>query len=274
MKRQALPVKRSPAPQGLLKRLSTVTRRRRQSVAATANADDFADDGSSKISRNLTVIFLVHVVAIALWFTHEHFFAVAEAGTSTTSTGRPAPPAAAPASGSRLSSSERGYVVRRGDNYATIAAAHGLTEAELRDANGNRLIESGILLRIPPRLIRATKPPELATSPAAPATPQPATQAAQAAQAPAPIATPPADSGLVDAVPADSTPPPRAQLVSPEVARQATPPAASGRTYVVQSGDTIWRISNQFKVNQDALMRANKITDPKKMTVGMTLVIP
>lgn len=268
MKRQTLPVKRSPAPQGLLKRLSTVTRRRRQSVAATATADDFADDGSSKISRNLTVIFLVHVVAIALWFTHEHFFAVADAGTSTTSTGRPAPPAAAP---SRLSSSERGYAVRRGDNYATIAAAHGVTEAELRDANGNRFIESGIIIRIPPRLIRATKPPELATAPAIPTTPRPATQAAQA---PAPVATPPADNCLVDAVPADSTPPPRAQLVSPEVARQATPPAASGRTYVVKSGDTIWRISNQFQVNQDALMRANRITDPKKMKVGMTLVIP
>lgn len=270
MKRQSLPVKRRPAPQSIFKRLSAVTgRRRRQSVAAAAAAhpDDYPDDGSSRISRNLTVIFLVHVVAIGLWFTHEHFFAVADAETTSEASADQAAAAPAPAPGPRLPSGAPRYVVRYGDNYATIAAAHGITEAELREANGHRRIESGVFLTIPPRLIRATPPPELNVG-NPPATPSPT--APPAAPPTTPPATPAVDSGLVDAVPVDSTPPPRAQPVQPDGSRSA----ASGKSYVVQPGDTIWRISTKFNVSQDALMRANKITDPKRMRIGMTLVIP
>lgn len=272
MKRQALPTKRQPAPQSLMKKLRAVTgRKKRQSVAATADPDDFVDDGSSKISRNLTVIFLVHIVAIVLWFTHEKFFAVAD-GAPVAAAAANAPAAAPVAAPARLTSGEQGYVVRRGDNYSTIALGHGVTEAALREANGNRPVNSGTLLRIPPREIRAGLPPEVAAIDTNTA----ARDAALAGDGQPPVATlvSPQDSGLVDAVPAGSAAPPRAQMVRPNTTHPGATAAASGSTYVVQPGDTVWRISSRFNVSQDALMRANKITDPTKMRVGMTLVIP
>jgi spore germination protein len=50
--------------------------------------------------------------------------------------------------------------------------------------------------------------------------------------------------------------------------------AASGKTYVVQPGDSIFRIANRHKVSQQSLMRANGISDPRKMKTGMNLIIP
>jgi LysM repeat protein len=73
----------------------------------------------------------------------------------------------------------------------------------------------------------------------------------------------------VEALPVDVSSAPRAMLVKPNVARGAT-----GKAYVVQPGDSIWRIANRFKVSQDALMKANGISDARKMKTGMSLVIP
>jgi LysM repeat protein len=273
MKPQPLPFKRRPVPKGLLTRLSAVTRKR-QRVAATANPEEMLEDGASKISRNLTIIFLVHIVAIGLWFTHENFFAVSSTDpvVETKVEAAPAPaaqsPATPPPSATRLSSNEHGYVVRRGDNYETIAAAHGVPEAELREANGHRRVVSGMLMRIPPRRIVAADPPEVVAIRESQPTTAPVTQ-------PAPV-----DDGLVDAVPVGSTPAPRAVVIRPNVDRSAdvatepAPATPSGQTYVVQPGDSVWRIANRFKVGQDELMRANNISDPRKMKTGMTLVIP
>jgi len=66
---------------------------------------------------------------------------------------------------------------------------------------------------------------------------------------------------------------PRAILVRPNSSSQTTP-AASGKTHIVQPGESIFRIASRHKVSQDALMRANGITDPRKMRVGARLVIP
>ncbi|RZA16043.1 MAG: LysM peptidoglycan-binding domain-containing protein, partial [Proteobacteria bacterium] len=88
---------------------------------------------------------------------------------------------------------------------------------------------------------------------------------------------PAATNELVDNV--DVRDAPRAQLVRPNAhsaaaLAQPAAPAASGRSYVVQNGDSVWRIANRFKVNQDALMKANGIKDATKMKIGMNLVIP
>ena len=50
--------------------------------------------------------------------------------------------------------------------------------------------------------------------------------------------------------------------------------AAAAETYVVQPGDSVWRIANRFGVPQEDLMEANAIDDPRKMRAGMTLRIP
>lgn len=261
MKFQTLPVKRRPVSKGIFRRLHVNTRNRRQRVAAagTAPAADMeAEDSSSKISRALTIIFLIHIVAIALIFIHHRFLDGRAPEVSTTGQTRqaassvPAPAAAEQrADLPRLSTGEKPYIVRTGDNYARIAAAEGVDEGDLRQANNHVDIGPGLILRIPPKRIVAEEPPEVAAIRARSNNGQ--------------------DRGLVEAV--DVNDAPRAILVRPNSSGQ-TAPAASGDTHVVQPGESIFRIASRYKVSQDALMRANGITDPRKMRVGAKLVIP
>jgi LysM repeat protein len=263
MKSQTIPIKRRPAPKGIFKRLSAVTRSRKQRVAATASAEDFeTEDSSSRISRALTIIFLVHIFAIGLIFFHQYYLdgrtpSGSGEAKAAQATATPAAAAATPrdprANLPRLSSGDTPYIVRAGDNYARIAAAHSVDESDLRLLNRHVEIGPGLILKIPPA--RAVVEDPVATAPDDPV-----------------IAA--ADSGLVEALPADGSIP-RAQMVRPNIGQPAADaPAATGRSYVVQSGDTIWRIANRYKVDQDALMRANNITDARRVRVGMTLVIP
>jgi len=262
MKPQTLPVKRRPAPKGIFKRLSAVTANRKQRVAASASADMEADDSSSKISRALTIVFLFHIVAIGLIFVHQKFLdgrtpaepQAAKAGKVEAAT------AAAPARSDfpRLAAGEKSRAVVAGDNYVRIAAKESVDENELRLLNENVDIRPGMVLKIPPKRIVAVDPPEVT-----------------AILNQSPVV---GDSGLVDAVPVNVSGAPRAQLVRPNITRSAqvasAPAAASGKTYVVQNGDSVWRIANRFKVNQDALMKANGLSDARKLRGGMSLVIP
>jgi LysM repeat protein len=256
MKSQTLPVKRRPAPKGIFKRLSAVTRSRKQRVAATATAGDFeTEDSSSRISRALTIIFLIHIIAIGMIFFHQVYLE----GRSTDSTETPKPVAqdASPVIASaaatprgnlpRLSSGDTPYIVRTGDNYPRIAAAHGVDESDLRLINKHVEIGPGLILKIPPKRL---------------------------VEEPAPVADPlvaEVDNGLVDALPANGTIP-AATVVRPNVSQPAI--TSGAESYVVKSGDTIWRIATRYNVTPDALMRANNITDARKVRIGMTLNIP
>ncbi|WML27353.1 glycoside hydrolase family 18 protein [Neobacillus sp. OS1-33] len=44
--------------------------------------------------------------------------------------------------------------------------------------------------------------------------------------------------------------------------------------HVVQTGDTLWRISQGYGVSIDELIRTNKILNPSQLVVGQTIVIP
>lgn len=48
----------------------------------------------------------------------------------------------------------------------------------------------------------------------------------------------------------------------------------SAATYVVQPGDTLWRISRQFGTTVDAIVQANHIPNPNLIYVGQVLEIP
>lgn len=257
-----LPVKRRPVSKGLLRRLNAVTNNLRQRVAAAASAVEMEEeDSSSKISRALTIIFLIHIVAIALIFIHQRFLDGREPAAATAV--KTVPQEAVPSGTQRredlprLSSGEKPYIVRTGDNYARIAATEGVEESDLRQVNNNVDIGPGLILRIPPKRIVAEEPPEVA---------------AIRQQTPSDR-----DRGLVEALPVDTSGAPRALLVRPNpqsTASSAAPATAGGTTYVVQPGDSIFRIASRHKVSQQSLMRANGISDPRKMKAGMKLTIP
>jgi LysM repeat protein len=257
MKSHTLPVKRRPVAKGMFKRLKAVTGNRKQRVAATATADMEMEDSGSKISRALTIIFLFHIVAVGLIFVHQKFLdgrspeAAEAARTAKQDKAVAVPAAERHANLPRLSSNDQAYMVQAGDNYKRIAASLGVDEAMLRSVNQDVEIRPGRVLIVPPKRIVALDPPEVV------ALRQP------------PVA---ADSGLVEAVPVDVRGAPRAQLVRPSPAAAA--PNSGKKTYVVQSGDNIWRIANRFGVKQEALMKANGITDARKMKIGTNLIIP
>jgi LysM repeat protein len=253
MKSRTLPVKRRPASKGIFRRLSAVTRNRKQRVAAAVPASEIEEDeAGSKVSRALTIIFLIHILAIGLIFFHQRFLDGRSEGVTEPARTQDAvvsrPAAALAEELPRLSTGDMPYVVQPGDNYARIAAAHEVDEAELRQVNLGVEISSGRLLKIPPKRIVAEEPPEVT-----------------AIRAQTPVDH---DRGLVEAV--DVTHAPKARLVRPNVPVSS----ATGQTHVVQSGDSVWRLANRFNVSQEALMKANGISDARKMKVGMKLVIP
>jgi len=77
---------------------------------------------------------------------------------------------------------------------------------------------------------------------------------------------------------ADITVDPSAQL-APASQSGSQPPASAGRTYNVQSGDTLSKISKQFYGSANEYMKifeANRdiLSDPNKISPGQTLKIP
>jgi LysM repeat protein len=260
MKFQTLPVKRRPVPKGIFHRFHAVTRNRRQRVAAAAtpSGDMEMDDHGPRISRSLFIIFMIHIVAIALIFIHQQFLQGRTTGEEATAATSPAANSTTAISQRgelpRLSNGEKPYIVRTGDNYARIAAAEGVDETDLRQANNEVDIRPGLILKIPPKRIVAEEPPEVA-----------AIRERNSAVG---------NRGIVEDVDVSSAP--RAVLVRPVGNHEAaaSTPAGSGKFHVVQPGESIFRIANNFKVSQDSLMKLNGISDPRKLRAGMRLSIP
>jgi LysM repeat protein len=62
---------------------------------------------------------------------------------------------------------------------------------------------------------------------------------------------------------------------SPSPEASPPPPATTGRVHVVQAGDTLNRISQQYGVTVDGIMQANGFTDRNRiLRIGERLVIP
>jgi LysM repeat protein len=57
-------------------------------------------------------------------------------------------------------------------------------------------------------------------------------------------------------------------------AATAAEESAAGSQYTVVKGDNPWKIAKKFKISQEELMKANGITDPKKIQIGQVLKIP
>ncbi len=266
MRFQTLPVKRRPAAKGILRRLSAVTRSRKQRVAAANPADVEMDDDGSKIARALIIIFLVHIVIVGLVFVQKNFLAgrPAEAAesakvgsaevTAVAAAAAVVPPHAATP---EPVAAEKVYPAKAGDTYARIASAKGVDEGALRLLNKHVDIVPGLIIQLPPSRAATT----VATSLHSPA----ATDH---------------DRGLVEATPVDVSGAPKARAAKTNGSADApahaatSSQAATGKSYVVQSGDSIWRISHRSKVSQEAILKANGISDARKIKPGMKLIIP
>ena len=130
------------------------------------------------------------------------------------------------------------YIVQPGDDLFRISLRFGVSEAALMAANG--LTDPGRIYAGEQLVIPGGGTPA-------------ATVPVQATAVPAAMATPTA--------PAASAP-----------AAAATSPATG--TYVVQPGDTLYRISVKFGVSEYALMALNGILNPNRIAAGQTLQLP
>lgn len=282
MKLSSLSVKRRPVKKGAFRTLfaNVARKKHRAATAAAAPMPEMEGDVPNLgIARALVVILIIHVVAIAGIFAHSHFFEgeaakVAAAEPELLEPAREQPAAAANLP--QIATGEDFHIVKTGDTYEKIAMANGVEVADLRRANDNTALSADLILRIPARTIVATEPEELIrlrNGSAVLETPIETTVGST---------LPVDDLRSAPMVETDAA----AQLVRPNVSReveaerpveQAGAPAASaasGKKYTVKNGDTFWKIAKANGSTPEAVMKANRITDPRKLRAGMQLVIP
>lgn len=301
MKLSSLSVKRRPVKKGALRTLfANIPRKKVRAATAAATMPDVEGDVPNLgIARALVVILVIHVVAIAGIFAHSRWFEEKGADPALAASQAAVVPAKplpdAGANLPKLSSDDTKYMATTGDTYEKIAAANGVTVDELRAANGNMELRGGRVLKIPPRTIIAEVPPELARLRGGPEVLE-----APAEEVEAPVATTTRaergdDLRSAEMIPTQAAASNAPQLIKPNVRRgevvadaapratpvttvsrteDATPAPAAKKKYTVKSGDTFWRIAQAHKTTPAAIMKANRITDAKKLKAGMELLVP
>jgi LysM repeat protein len=144
------------------------------------------------------------------------------------------------------------YVVQVGDTLNRIAQLYGVTPAAITAANGladANHIEIGQSLLIP----GLSAPGGSATAPTVPTAPV--------------VSNPPA-------VPTATNMPPTAAPPTATIPPAAPTAVVPLRTHVVQPGEDLASIANQYNVNWPDIVALNNITDPNLLFAGMVLKIP
>ena len=256
MKLDQIPTRRKPVKKTVYARLFNKTKFRKQRAsAAAASPEDFEYSGSN-ISRSLSIIFAIHILAICMIFIHKQYLS-GRTDTPPVTNQVKADHAVAAASPERadqlpeLSSGDKPYMVKKGDNYTIIANKFEVDEADLRKLNRGADIRAGAVLRIPQaKRIVAVEPVEVEAI---------RNQAA-------PIES---ERGLVEILP--STTGSQNQVSQPVAIPRAVPAVATGQTHTVKPGESIWRISKQYNLTEKELMGLNGISDPSKLRAGQVL---
>lgn len=140
------------------------------------------------------------------------------------------------------------YVVKAGDTITKISTFLGVTILDLENANGlggNAVLRVGQTLKVPEKVVSqaAAEVAGQANQVAGSAQQLPGSIAAAAAAAVAPV-------------------------------QGSNAPSADMAEYTVVKGDNPYKIAKKFKITPDELMKANNITDPKKIQIGQKLKIP
>lgn len=263
MKLDRIPTRRKPVRTTLYTRLFNKPKQpRKQRASAAASSTEEIDGSGINISRSLSIIFAIHIVAIGMIFIHKQYLSGRTPMPSDSETKVSSKIiSTAPIVNNTLpllSSGDKPYMVEKGDNYTIIAKKFTVDESELRNLNKGVEIRAGVVLRIPQgkRIVAETHQEVLALQ--------------------NDRVDNPSERGLVEILPPVDAP--RAQLIRPsaqqlEDAPRATP-VSSSRTHTVASGESIWRISNQYKVSQKEIMTLNNISDPSKLKIGQVLKLP
>lgn len=204
------------------------------------------------------------------------------------------------------------YRVRRGDTIRSIARKHNVTVAWLREVNDitGRRLRVGLRLQVPdPNFKPVDKRSVVAskTTPVAEPVPEgtvlaPKVAASQPVRGTNPIAPPVAKTEPVVVAKVESTVKP--EVPTPEVKGETKPelktgetvaqadknekkedvePAAADRTeivtekgvyYVVQSGDTLYSIAQEYDSTVKELMKMNKMKKGRSLKVGAKILVP
>jgi len=64
------------------------------------------------------------------------------------------------------------------------------------------------------------------------------------------------------------------QVICIPQAAPPVPPCPNGFLYTIKAGDTIFKLSQQFGVSVDAIIRANPGIDPNNLQIGQVICIP
>lgn len=260
MKLDQIPTRRKPVQKTVYARLFNRTKFRKQRAsAATASPEEF-DDSGSNISRSLSIIFAIHILAIGMIFIHKQYLsgrtdapAVAnqeEADHSVANAVSPERMDQLP----ELSTGIKPYMVKKGDNFTIIATKFDVEEAELRNLNQGKELRAGAVFRIPQaKRIVAIEPVEV--------------EAIRNQSTPNH-----SEDGLVE-IPliANGT---RTVANLPNAIPRTVSTGAAGKTHTVKSGESVWRISKQYNLTEKELMSLNGISDPSKLKAGQVLKLP
>jgi LysM repeat protein len=182
----------------------------------------------------------------------------AAAGASKASAQSPSPDtqgsATATESNPQVTSTNKTYMVRTGDTMTRIASSLGVAIPDLEKINGmteKSVIQVGQILKVPEKAIA-----QAAAGVASGA----GKMAEGAAKIPGEVSS--AMSGATSA---------SASISNAPVADVTGGPTTD---YTVVKGDSPYKIAKKFKITPNELMKANGITDPKKIQIGQQLKIP
>ena len=151
------------------------------------------------------------------------------------------------------------YVVKAHDSLARIGHRNHVSVAQLKAANNlnSDLLRIGQKLIIPARTqVAATTP--TATSP----------DASVSTTAPTAV-TPTTPKSAVS-----TTPTPKTTVATAHEKVTSAAWDLHHHLYTVVKGDTLTKIAHKFKTTASALIAANSITDPAKLSIGKKLKIP
>jgi LysM repeat protein len=172
----------------------------------------------------------------------------APASTVIASAGAVAQEAPAPTASTTAASAggAKTYVVKAGDTVTRIAAELGVSIPDFERANGlkaDSVLQVGQVLTVPAG--KSTTVPVVA-----------------AAQDQGNLAVPPVPAPVAGSAPVEGP----------------APVAAADQSglaeYTVVKGDNPYKLAKKFRVTPDELMKANGITDPKKIQIGQKLRVP